>query len=46
MITYDESIFSANDNCQKIWILEGYNIFCPKKKDKNIVVSDLSFSRS
>lgn len=34
MIIYDESIFSANDSHQKIWILESHNILCFKKKTR------------
>ena len=26
MITYDESTFSANGSCRKVWTLEGYRI--------------------
>lgn len=44
MITYDESIFFANDSCWKIWISKSYNIFCPKRKDKSIIVSNIFFS--
>ncbi len=40
MITYDESIFSANNSCQKIWTLENYRILCPKRKGKDIIVSN------
>lgn len=34
MITYNKSIFFANNNYQKIWTLKDYNIFYSKKKTK------------
>ena len=46
MITYDESIFSANNSHQKIWTLENHGIFCSKGKDRGIIVSDFLFSWS
>ena len=40
MLTHDKSIFSANDNQQKIWTLDDHNIFYLKGKGKGIMVSD------
>ena len=37
IITHDESMFSANNNCQKIWILKNYNILFFKKKKLKIL---------
>ncbi len=40
MITYDESIFSANNGCRKIWTLDRHGILRPKGKRKEIMVSN------
>ena len=40
IITRDKSTFSANDNQQKIWTLNGHNILYLKRKGKGIMVSD------
>ena len=40
MITYDESTFSANDGGRKVWTLDEHGILRPKKKGKQIMVSD------
>ena len=39
MIIHDESTFSANDNCQKVWTLEKYRIFKLKRRGKGIMIS-------
>ena len=44
MITNNESIFSANDSWQKVWILERYKIFWPKRRGKGIIISDFLLS--
>ncbi len=40
MITYDKSIFSANDGCRKVWTWDGHGILWPKEKRKGIMMSD------
>lgn len=40
MITHDESTFSANDRCRKVWTFEGHRIFRSKGKRRGIIVSD------
>ncbi len=40
MITYDKSLFSADDGCRKLWSLNGQGILRPKKKRKRITISD------
>ena len=43
MITYDKSIFSANDGQQKLWTQDGHAIFQPKGRGKGIMVLDFPF---
>lgn len=45
-ITYDESIFHANDNCQQIWQEKNHSILRPKSKSKDIIVLDFLLSWS
>ena len=40
MITYDESIFSANNSRRKVWTLERYEILRLKRRGKDIMISD------
>ena len=40
MITYDKNTFSANDDQQKLWTLDGHGIIRPKGGRKEIMVSD------
>lgn len=40
MIIYDKSKFSANNGCKKVWILNSQGILKPKRKEKEIMVSD------
>lgn len=40
MITYDESTFSANNGCRKVWTKDGQGILRPKRKRKRIMASD------
>lgn len=44
MITHNESTFSANNSCQKVWTFEGHGILCPKGKRRSIIVSDFFLS--
>lgn len=44
MIIYYKNIFFANNNRQKIWILESHNIFYSKKKIKGIIMSNFLLS--
>ena len=40
LITHDESTFSANNSCRKVWTFEGHGIIRPKGKGRRIMVSD------
>lgn len=40
IIMYSKNVFSVNDSCQKVWIFERYEIFCPKRKRRGIMMSD------
>lgn len=40
IIIHDKSTFSANDNCQKVWTLNSQGVLQPKRKGKEIIVSD------
>ena len=40
MIIYNKSTFLANDSHEKIWILERYKIFQPKRRGKGIMILD------
>lgn len=44
MITYDESIFSINNDRRKVWTLNRYGILRSKRKEKGIMVSDFFLS--
>ena len=44
MITYNESIFSTNDGCRKVWTLNDQGILRPKAKGKGIMVLDFLLS--
>lgn len=44
MIIQDESTFSTNNNYQKLWTLKNHAIFCFKRKDKGIMISDFLLS--
>lgn len=44
IITNNESIFSANNNYQKVWMLEKHQILCLERKKKDIMVSNFHFS--
>lgn len=43
LITHDGSTFSANNGCQKVWILDGHGILRLKDKEKGIMVLDFFF---
>lgn len=43
MIIHNESTLSTNNSCQKFWTFEGYEIFRPKRKRKDIIISDFLF---
>lgn len=46
MITYDESIFSANNNKQKVQTLNKDSILRPKRKEKRIIILDFLLLQS
>ena len=46
IITYDKYKVFANDSHQKIWILKGHNICCPKWKSKGIIVFNFFLLKS
>ena len=43
IIIYNKSIFSTNNDCQKVCIFEKHRIFLLKTKRKGIMVSDFLF---
>ena len=40
MITHDESTFSANNDCRKVWTKDGQGILRPKGKGRGIMTLD------